>query len=134
MQWKKCTPSLCRKIVKYEDKKNTLVLPKCHRHYQEKCENYCNECKEAVCPSCISSYYHERHKFQTINEIYDIKKEIIKNDSQELEQSVRPLYNSKIQQLESDVSQLEEDYKKQQENLEKHRKNGTKKLILTLTH
>lgn len=110
------------KIVKYQDKRNTLVLPKCHTHYQERCENYCNECKEAVCPSCISSYYHQRHKFQTINEIYDIKKEIIKNDIQELEQSIRPLYNSKIQQLESDVSQLEEDYKKLQENLEKHRK------------
>lgn len=110
------------KIVKYQDKRNTLVFPKCHTHYQERCENYCKECKEAVCPSCISSYYHERHKFQTISEIYDIKKEIIKNDIQELEQSIRPLYNSEIQQIESDVSQLEEDYKTLQENLEKHRK------------
>lgn len=43
------------KIVKYEDKRNALALPKCNTciHHQKKCEEYCHECQSVVYPSCI---------------------------------------------------------------------------------
>lgn len=48
-------------IVKYQNKRNTIVLPKCYTLYQERCKNYCHECQSAIYPSCISFYHHERH-------------------------------------------------------------------------
>lgn len=34
------------KIVKFQYKRNTLVLPKCYTHYQERCKDYCQECHQ----------------------------------------------------------------------------------------
>lgn len=110
------------KLVKYLDRNTTLVLPKCDIHSTERCKNFCEECDKAVCPSCISSDSHERHKFLKISDMFDNKKEIIRIETQELEQAVYPAYAGIVEQAESNVTKLEEGYETLEQNIEKQRK------------
>lgn len=110
------------KLVKYQDRNRALVLPTCDIHTSERCKNFCQECDKAVCPSCISSDSHERHKFLKISEMFDTKKEIIRNETQELEQAVYPAYKGIVEQAESNVTKLEEGYETLEQNIEKQRR------------
>lgn len=109
------------KLVKYEDRKTTLVLPTCEEHFSERCKNFCEECDKAVCPSCISSDVHERHKFLKISEVFDTKKKIIRNETQELERTVYPACKGIVEQVESNVTKVEEGYKTLEQHIEKQR-------------
>lgn len=109
-------------LVKYQDRNTALVLPTCDEHSSERCKNYCKECDKAVCPSCISSDSHERHKFLKISEKFVTKKEIIRKETQELEQAVYPAYKGIVEQAESNVMKLEEGYETLEQKIEKQRK------------
>ena len=65
-------------IFKNIDKYNTIIFPVCVIHSQERCKNYCQHCDLTVCSSCISTKYHERHKFLKIVDIYNQKKKSLK--------------------------------------------------------
>lgn len=109
------------KLVKYQDRNTTLVLPTCELHSSERCKNYCQECDKAVCPSCISSDSHKKHTFLTISEICHKRKELINADTKELEEIVYPSYASIVQQVEYDAAKVEKDYKTLKQSIEKHR-------------
>lgn len=97
-------------LIKYQGRNTTLVLPTCPKHSPERCKNYCQECREAVCPSCISSDSHKKHIFLPISEIIQSKKEKINEDNKELEEIIFPSYTSFVQQVESDAAKVKEDY------------------------
>lgn len=109
-------------LVKYQDRNTALVLPTCEEHSSERCKNFCEECDKAVCPSCISSDSHERHKFLKISEKFVTKKEIIRKETQELEQAVYPAYKGIVEQAESNVMKLEKGYETLEQKIEKQRK------------
>ncbi|XP_062586295.1 uncharacterized protein LOC134247901 [Saccostrea cucullata] len=98
------------KIVKYQERKNVPILPKCNIHPQDRCENYCEDCEMPVCSSCIASDLHERHKFPKITQISSRIKEVIKNDINELEDVINPSYKDIVKQLESEIAEVDEKY------------------------
>ena len=110
------------KIVKHQDRKRTVVLPKCANHLNERCENFCQECDTPVCSSCVSSDSHERHKFLNILDIFKKKKEIISNDTDELEQIIMPSYEGIIKQVETEEKKVEKEFETLLDNMEKRRK------------
>ena len=110
------------KIVKHQDRKRTVVLPKCASHLNERCENFCQECDTPVCSSCVSSDSHERHKFLNILDIFKKKKEIISNDTDELEQVIMPSYEGIIKQVETEEKKVEKEFETLLDNMEKRRK------------
>nr|XP_022292427.1 uncharacterized protein LOC111103438 [Crassostrea virginica] len=131
-----CETKLCKKcvgthlaedpekhrIVKLLDKYTTLALPICDKHSQERCKNYCQQCDFAVCSSCVSSKSHERHKFLTIVDIFKRKKEVIKNDSDELEQEILPSYEEIVKQVKFNGEKVQETFEDVLNDIEKQRK------------
>lgn len=109
------------KLVKFQDRNTTLVLPTCPTHSSERCKNYCQECDNAVCPSCISSDSHKKHTFLKISEVFEKKKEKINSDTKELDEIVFPSYTTIVQKEESDAAKLEEDYKSLKQSIENQR-------------
>lgn len=109
------------KIVKYHERNTALVDPTCLTHSTERCKHYCQECEEAVCPSCITSNSHKKHIFLKISEIFNTKKEKINNDLKELEEDVFPTYERIVQQVESDAAILEEGFKILKQSIENQR-------------
>lgn len=109
------------KLVKYQERNTTLVLPTCDIHSSERCKNYCQECDKAVCPSCIPYDSHKKHTFLTISEVFHARKEIINEDTKELEEIVSPSYSSIVQQVEYDTAELEEEYKSLKQSIENQR-------------
>lgn len=109
------------KLVKFQDRNTTLVLPTCPTHSSERCKNYCQECDEAVCPSCIPSDSHKKHTFLKISEVFEKIKEIINYDTKELDEMVFPSYTRIVQNEESDAAKLEEDYKSLKQSIENQR-------------
>ena len=105
-----CDTKLCRRcigghlteepekhnIIKLLDKYTTLIFPVCAVHSQGRCKNYCKHCDLADCSICISSKSHDQHKFFKIVDIFNRKKDIIKKDSDELEQKILPSYEAYI--------------------------------------
>lgn len=108
-------------LVKFQDRNTTLVLPTCPTHSSERCKNYCQECDEAVCPSCIASDSHKKHTFLTISEVFHERKEIINKDTKELEEIVSPSYTSIVDRVECDAAKLEEDYRSLKQSIENQR-------------
>lgn len=109
------------KVVKFQDKNTTLVLPTCPTHSSERCKNYCQECDKAVCPSCIPSDSHKKHTFLKISEVFEKRKEKINSDTKELDEIVFPSYTRIVQEEESDAAKLEEDYESLNQSIENQR-------------
>lgn len=109
------------KLVKYQERNTTLVFPTCPIHSLERCKNYCQDCKEAVCPTCISSDSHRKHEFLKISEVFEKRKEKINTDTKELEEIVFPSYTRIVQKEESDATKLEEDYITLKQSIENQR-------------
>lgn len=103
-------------LVKYQYSNTTLVLP--HTPRNDRCKHFCQECDEAVCPSCISSDIHKKHVFLKISEIFHARKEIINNDTKELEEIVFPSSTIIVQKEESYATILEKDYQKLKQSIE----------------
>lgn len=109
------------KLVKFQDRNTALVLPTCPTHSSERCKNYCRECNNAVCPSCIPSDSHKKHTFLKISEVFERRKEKINSDTKELDEIVFPSYTTIVQKEESDAAKLEEDYTSLKQSIENQR-------------
>uniref|UniRef100_K1QKP3 Tripartite motif-containing protein 2 n=1 Tax=Magallana gigas TaxID=29159 RepID=K1QKP3_MAGGI len=101
------------KIVPFQQRKSTLIYPKCGTHPHKNCEFQCKNCGNSlVCSSCISSEQHGGHRFTEVSEIYNKKKETIKKDSKELENKLAPLYEEITLDLENQLDNLDGGYEK----------------------
>ena len=112
--------SQAHNIVPIEQFSSTLNYPKCPTHPTKQCELNCTQCNVPFCTSCLSSGKHLGHKAVDIFEEFDAKKESLKNDLQEIENSIFPKYKdaaSIIQILKADWSK---NSKKQKADLIKH--------------
>lgn len=89
-----------------------------HTPRNDRCKHFCQECDEAVCPSCISSDIHKKHVFLKISEIFHARKEIINNDTKELEEILFPSSTIIVQKEESYATILEKDYQKLKQSVE----------------
>ncbi|XP_052679548.1 uncharacterized protein LOC128160297 [Crassostrea angulata] len=101
------------KIVPFQERRSTLIYPKCETHSHKNCKFQCADCNNVfVCSSCIASEQHERHKFVEVTEVYKSKKKIIKKDREELENYISPSYEETALQLENQLANLEGGYEK----------------------
>ncbi|XP_019923976.3 protein lin-41-like [Magallana gigas] len=100
-------------IVPFQERRSTLIYPKCETHPHKNCEFQCKDCNNIlVCSSCIASEKHGRHKFVEVTEIYKTNKEVIKDDTEVLENRIFPSYKDIARDLENQLANLDGGYEK----------------------
>ncbi|XP_065937856.1 uncharacterized protein [Magallana gigas] len=100
------------KIVPFQDRRSTLIYPKCGTHANKSCELQCKDCYICVCSSCMASDQHKGHSFAEVSEVYMTKKVIIHQDSEELKIRISPSYEKIARDLENQLANLDGDYEK----------------------
>ncbi|XP_062601172.1 E3 ubiquitin-protein ligase TRIM45-like [Saccostrea cucullata] len=99
-------------IVSFQQRKYTLIYPKCATHQTKSCDLQCKECNFPVCSLCSASKQHEGHKYLVLAEIYDSKKNDIAKDTEELQNIISPTYIEITKDLETQITNLDEEYEK----------------------
>ncbi|XP_065938071.1 uncharacterized protein [Magallana gigas] len=101
------------KIVPFQERRSTLIYPKCETHSQKNCKFQCKDCNNIfVCSSCMASEQHGRHKFVEVTEVFKTKKDDIKKDTQEIENHISPTYEEIAHDLENQLANLDGGYEK----------------------
>ena len=83
-------------VVPFEERGSTT---KCPKHSTKISELYCEECNVPICSQCISSGKHLGHKALEIMKIFTSKKEVIKEDLQEIEIFIYPKYQEAVSNI-----------------------------------
>nr|XP_034319011.1 uncharacterized protein LOC105345456 isoform X2 [Crassostrea gigas] len=100
------------KIVPFQERRSTLIYPKCGAHQHKYCELQCKDCNIFVCSTCTASKQHKGHNFEEVTEIYKTKKEVIKKETKELEDKISPTYEEIALDLEKQLANLDGGYEK----------------------
>ncbi|XP_052692131.1 uncharacterized protein LOC128170395 [Crassostrea angulata] len=100
------------KIVPFQERRSTLIYPKCGTHQHKTCELQCKDCNIFVCSLCTAFKRHKGHNFVDVTEAYKTQKEIIKKDTQELENNITPTYEEIALDLENKLANLDGGYEK----------------------
>ncbi|XP_061175824.1 uncharacterized protein LOC133184779 [Saccostrea echinata] len=100
------------KIVPFQQRKLTLIYPKCATHPTKTCELQCKECDIPVCSSCFTSNQHQGHSFSDLSEIYNSKKNDIAKDTEELQNIICPSYEEITKDIETQITNLDGEYEK----------------------
>ncbi|XP_062613335.1 tripartite motif-containing protein 2-like [Saccostrea cucullata] len=98
------------KVVKFQDRKSTPIYPRCPSHAKERCEMYCKQCDIPVCISCLAAKQHLRHELSKVLQIVDDKKDIIRKERNELNETIYPTYQDIASDVQNRMSQLEKEY------------------------
>ncbi|XP_062621602.1 uncharacterized protein LOC134283161 [Saccostrea cucullata] len=84
-------------VVEYtSQKRHTVVPPSCSTHKNNICETYCLDCKIQTCTQCIVGS-HKKHDFTEISTFLQNQKQQILNDTDELENTILPIYRNNNQ-------------------------------------
>ncbi|XP_048741777.2 E3 ubiquitin-protein ligase Midline-1-like [Ostrea edulis] len=100
------------KVVPFQNRKSTLVYPKCKTHKTEKCKLHCKECDMFVCSLCTAAAKHKGHTFLILSEIFNKRKLNIRKDSEEIENVISPTYKEMAIDLETQINNLDGEYVK----------------------
>ncbi|XP_061175869.1 uncharacterized protein LOC133184806 [Saccostrea echinata] len=100
------------KIVPFDQRKATLIYPKCATHPSKTCELQCKECDIPVCSSCFTSNQHKGHSFSDLSEIYNSKKNVIAKDTEEVQNIISPSYEEITKDIETQIADLDGEYEK----------------------
>nr|XP_034305820.1 uncharacterized protein LOC117682428 [Crassostrea gigas] len=101
------------KIVPFQDRRSTVIYPKCETHSHKNCKFQCKDCNNIfVCSSCMASEQHKGHNFVDVTEVYKTKKEDIKKDTEKIEKHISPTYEEIARDLENQLANLDEGYEK----------------------
>lgn len=95
------------KVVPIKQRGYTPDYPSCLEHTKKQCELHCEQCDIPICTQCVSSDVHLGHKAVDIMKIYETKKEILKNDLEELEISLIPKYQEIAKTIPAQEAELE---------------------------
>ena len=79
-------------VVPIEQFLSTLSYPNCTHHLNKQCELHCKQCNIPICASCISSKEHFGHDLVDIFKELEAKKDVLKKDLHEIENSILPKY------------------------------------------
>ncbi|XP_052679937.1 uncharacterized protein LOC128160622 [Crassostrea angulata] len=100
------------KIVPFQERRSTLIYPKCETHQHKNCEFQCKDCNIFVCSSCTASEQHRGHIFEYVSNVYKTKKENIEKDAEELVNLISPTYEEIARDLENQLANLDGGYEK----------------------
>ncbi|XP_062589913.1 uncharacterized protein LOC134251512 [Saccostrea cucullata] len=99
-------------IVPFQQRKSTLIYPKCTTHPTKACELQCKECDIPICALCSVSESHKRHSMSNLFEIYNTKRQTIEKDLQDIESIISPTYEEIATGSEIQIENLEREYEK----------------------
>ncbi|XP_052679629.1 uncharacterized protein LOC128160358 [Crassostrea angulata] len=101
------------KIVPFQERRSTLIYPKCETHPQKTCELQCKDCNNiSICSFCTASEQHRGHIFVQISTVYKAQKETIEKDTEELVNTLSPTYEEIARDLENQLANLDGGYEK----------------------
>ncbi|XP_034317427.2 uncharacterized protein [Magallana gigas] len=101
------------KIFPFQERRSTLIYPKCRTHSQKNCKFQCKDCDEIlICSSCTASAQHRGHTFLEVLEVYNTKKEILGKDTKEFQNIISPTYEEIALDLENQLANLDGGYEK----------------------
>ncbi|XP_062587007.1 uncharacterized protein LOC134248608 [Saccostrea cucullata] len=80
------------KVVKFQSRKTSPLYPRCASHEKERCEMYCRHCDIPVCLTCLASDQHLGHKLSKILQVVGERKEMIKKELNQLNDTIYPTY------------------------------------------
>nr|XP_022287652.1 uncharacterized protein LOC111100257 isoform X1 [Crassostrea virginica]XP_022287653.1 uncharacterized protein LOC111100257 isoform X1 [Crassostrea virginica] len=110
------------KIVPFQQRRSTLIYPKCGTHPNENCKYQCEDCNIFLCTDCLASKPHnKKHQLSKLDEKFSKKKDEIKKDKQEIREQILPVYEDIASDLENQISHIDVDYQKFTTQLWKHR-------------
>ncbi|XP_055998972.1 uncharacterized protein LOC125667228 [Ostrea edulis] len=100
-------------VVPFQNRKSTLIYPKCSTHQNKTSKYHCKECDMSVCSMCtISADKHKGHTFSVLSEMYNERKAGIAKDSEEIENIISPTYEEVVTDLETQITNLDGEYAK----------------------
>ncbi|XP_062606875.1 uncharacterized protein LOC134268635 [Saccostrea cucullata] len=99
-------------IVPFQQRKSTLIYPKCATHTTKPCDLQCKECDIPVCSYCSASKQHEGHKFLILEEVYNSKKNEIAKVTEKLQDIISPTYEEIATDIETQIANLDGEYEK----------------------
>lgn len=100
------------KIVSFQQRRSTLIYPKCKTHPNKTCELQSKQNNEFICTICSASDHVKGHDFVVLDDLCKTKKIDIKKDIEELEEVISPTYVDIANNLENQIANLEKDYEK----------------------
>ncbi|XP_065929363.1 uncharacterized protein [Magallana gigas] len=101
------------KIVPFQERRSTLIYPKCGTHSHKNCDLQCKNCNDIfVCSSCTASETHKGHIFVEVSEVYTTKKNAIADEANKLENLISPIYEEIALDLENQLANLDGEYEK----------------------
>ncbi|XP_052679592.1 uncharacterized protein LOC128160329 [Crassostrea angulata] len=101
------------RIVPFQERRSTLIYPKCEIHQQKNCKFQCKDCNTIfVCSFCTASEQHRGHIFVDISSVYKAQKENIEKDTEELVNLISPTYEEIARDLENQLANLDGGYEK----------------------
>ncbi|XP_011435777.3 uncharacterized protein [Magallana gigas] len=101
------------KIVPFQERRSTLIYPKCGKHPHKNCDLQCKNCNDIfVCSSCTASETHKGHIFVEVSEVYTTKKNAIADEANKLENLISPTYEEIALDLENQLANLDGGYEK----------------------
>nr|XP_022287654.1 uncharacterized protein LOC111100257 isoform X2 [Crassostrea virginica]XP_022287655.1 uncharacterized protein LOC111100257 isoform X2 [Crassostrea virginica] len=110
------------KIVPFQQRRSTLIYPKCGTHPNENCKYQCEDCNIFLCTDCLASKPHnKKHQLSKLDEKFGKKKDQIKKDKQEIKEQILPVFEDIASELENQISHIDVDYQKFTTQLSKHR-------------
>nr|XP_022289256.1 uncharacterized protein LOC111101179 [Crassostrea virginica] len=109
-------------IVPFQQRRSTLIYPKCESHPERACEYKCNDCNISFCTDCLASKPHnKKHKLSRLEEVFHQKKDHIHRDKEELKEELLPVYEEIATEIKNQIGNLDVDYQKFTTQLSKHR-------------
>nr|XP_034307671.1 tripartite motif-containing protein 42-like [Crassostrea gigas] len=100
------------KIVSFQQRRSTLIYPKCKTHPNKTCELQSKQNSEFICTICSASDQVKGHDFVVLDDQCKTKKIDIKRDIEELEEIICPTYVDIANNLEKQISNLDKEYEK----------------------
>eukprot|EP00105_Crassostrea_gigas_P027319 XP_011448613.1 PREDICTED: uncharacterized protein LOC105343110 [Crassostrea gigas] len=105
--------SKVHKVVSFKQHWRSLNYPNCRKHPTKQCDLLCEQCGIHICIKCISSGKHLGHKLVDIYQVFESKKQLLRKDLQEIENSLYPTHK----QIASNIPVQKTDLKKNSQKL-----------------
>lgn len=99
-------------VIPIKQQRSTPHYPTCPKHSTKQCELHCAKCDIPICIRCISSEEHSEHKAEDIMTTFQIKKETLQSDIQELEKFLIQEYQKMADSIRNQKDLLDKGFQK----------------------